>query len=209
MTRPRVPDDKRQRTARACDSCKRRKQKFPTIECRDMHVTPNMRSNPDVRPVHARTGENCLFWLQQTAPSEAKLMRCNGLHPCNTCIKRNLICDYTDGRGPAKLMSVHATSPTGLSNASDSVDTIAATSSREATLETSPKKATKKAKSVRQAKRRSRGKASRSPNAHEVCSVSEEGDESSRRSTGSESDEEAEIIGHIRMLQDPMERLRK
>lgn len=27
MTRPRVPDDKRQRTARACDSCKRRKQK--------------------------------------------------------------------------------------------------------------------------------------------------------------------------------------
>ena len=27
MTRPRVPDDKRQRTAQACDSCKRRKQK--------------------------------------------------------------------------------------------------------------------------------------------------------------------------------------
>ncbi|UKZ63446.1 uncharacterized protein TrAtP1_004676 [Trichoderma atroviride] len=158
MTRPRVPDDKRQRTARACDSCKRRKQK------------------------------------------------CNGLHPCNTCIKRNLICDYTDGRGPAKLMSVHATSPTGQSNASDSVDTVAATSSREATLETSPKKATKQGKPVRQAKRRSRGKAKRSPNVHEACSVSE-GDESSRQSTGSESDEEAEIIGHIRMLQDPMERL--
>ncbi|KAM0454630.1 hypothetical protein ACHAO4_004438 [Trichoderma viride] len=158
MTRPRVPDDKRQRTARACDSCKRRKQK------------------------------------------------CNGLHPCNTCIKRNLKCDYTDGRGPAKLMSVHATSPTGQSNASDSVDTVAATSSREATLETSPRKAPKQGKSVRQAKRRSRGKAKRSPNVHEVCSVSE-GDESSRQSTGSESDEEAEIIGHIRMLQDPMERL--
>jgi hypothetical protein len=34
MTRPKVPDDKRQRTAQACDSCKRRKQKvgcvFPT-----------------------------------------------------------------------------------------------------------------------------------------------------------------------------------
>lgn len=27
MTRPKVPDDKRQRTAQACDSCKRRKQK--------------------------------------------------------------------------------------------------------------------------------------------------------------------------------------
>lgn len=134
--------------------------------------------------------------------------KCNGLHPCNTCIKRNLKCDYTDGRGPAKLMSVHATSPTGLSNASDSVDTVAATSSREATLETSPRKAPKQGKSVRQAKRRSRGKAKRSPNVHEVCSVSE-GDESSRQSTGSESDEEAEIIGHIRMLQDPMERLRK
>ncbi|KAL7900991.1 fungal-specific transcription factor domain-containing protein [Trichoderma sp. TUCIM 5745] len=103
-------------------------------------------------------------------------------------------------------MSAHATSPTGLSNASDSVDTVAGTSSREATLETSPKKATKQAKSARQAKRRSRGKASRSPNVHKAYSVSE-GDESSRQSTGSESDEEAEIIGNIRMLQDPMERL--
>lgn len=55
---------------------------FPTIECRDMHVTPNMRSNPDVRPVHARTGETCLFWLQQTAPSEAKLMRVSCLRCC-------------------------------------------------------------------------------------------------------------------------------
>lgn len=27
MTRPKVDDDKRQRTAQACDSCKRRKQK--------------------------------------------------------------------------------------------------------------------------------------------------------------------------------------
>jgi hypothetical protein len=27
MTRPKVPDDKRQRTAQACDTCKRRKQK--------------------------------------------------------------------------------------------------------------------------------------------------------------------------------------
>ncbi|GFP52208.1 hypothetical protein TASIC1_0001036000 [Trichoderma asperellum] len=105
-------------------------------------------------------------------------------------------------------MSVHATSPTGQSNASDSVDTVAATPSREATLETSPKRAAKHGKSVRQVKRRSRGKESRSPNVHEVCSVSE-GDESSRQSTGSETDEEAEVIGQIRMLQDPLKRLRK
>ncbi|KAK3302021.1 uncharacterized protein B0T15DRAFT_404011 [Chaetomium strumarium] len=31
MTRPKVPDDKRQRTAQACDSCKRRKQKVGSI----------------------------------------------------------------------------------------------------------------------------------------------------------------------------------
>ena len=33
MTRPRVPDDKRQRTAQACDSCKRRKQKVSLNVC--------------------------------------------------------------------------------------------------------------------------------------------------------------------------------
>ncbi|KAI0128610.1 fungal-specific transcription factor domain-containing protein [Xylariales sp. AK1849] len=47
MTRPKVDPDKRQRTACACDSCKRRKQK------------------------------------------------CNGINPCNTCIKRHLPCVYT------------------------------------------------------------------------------------------------------------------
>ncbi|KAK2741991.1 hypothetical protein CKAH01_01418 [Colletotrichum kahawae] len=32
MTRPKVPEDKRQRTAQACDTCKRRKQKVsPTF----------------------------------------------------------------------------------------------------------------------------------------------------------------------------------
>ncbi|KAJ0108603.1 hypothetical protein J7T55_015037 [Diaporthe amygdali] len=51
MTRPKVPDDKRIRTAQACESCKRRKQK------------------------------------------------CNGLKPCNTCTKRNLVCDYLPGHG--------------------------------------------------------------------------------------------------------------
>ncbi|KAL7939006.1 fungal-specific transcription factor domain-containing protein [Trichoderma chlorosporum] len=158
MTRPRVPDDKRQRTARACDSCKRRKQK------------------------------------------------CNGLHPCNTCIKRNLICDYTDGRGPAKLMAVHTTSPTQFSNASDSVDAVGATPAREATIEASPKRVSKQTKPARQARRRSQGKEKYSRNAYEASSVSE-GDESARQSTPSESDEEIEVIGQIRMLQDHMKRL--
>lgn len=31
MPRPKVPDDKRQRIAQACDSCKRRKQKVRTF----------------------------------------------------------------------------------------------------------------------------------------------------------------------------------
>ncbi|KAI3539220.1 hypothetical protein CPAR01_15239 [Colletotrichum paranaense] len=31
MTRPKVPDDKRQRTAQACDTCKRRKQKVSIL----------------------------------------------------------------------------------------------------------------------------------------------------------------------------------
>ncbi|KAH0527899.1 hypothetical protein TsFJ059_002822 [Trichoderma semiorbis] len=103
-------------------------------------------------------------------------------------------------------MAVHTTSPTGQSNASDSVDAVGATPVREATLETSPKRASKQAKAARQAKRRSQGKEKYSRNAYEVSSVSE-GDESVRQSTASESDEEAEVIGQIRMLQDPMKRL--
>ncbi|KAL2271769.1 hypothetical protein VTJ83DRAFT_1140 [Remersonia thermophila] len=53
MTRPKVPDDKRQRTAQACDSCKRRKQKCnglkpcQTCERRKLtcSYTPNNNSN--------------------------------------------------------------------------------------------------------------------------------------------------------------------
>lgn len=60
MTRPKVPDDKRIRTAQACESCKRRKQK------------------------------------------------CNGLKPCNTCTKRNFVCEYQAPNGH----TVAASSPT-------------------------------------------------------------------------------------------------
>ncbi len=36
MTRPKVDPDKRQRTAQACDSCKRRKQKVKTVTVIDL-----------------------------------------------------------------------------------------------------------------------------------------------------------------------------
>jgi hypothetical protein len=99
-------------------------------------------------------------------------------------------------------MAVHATSPTGQSLASDSVDTIGATPVHEATLEASPKRSPKQARSARQAKRKEKY----SRHSYDVSSVSE-GDESFRNSTASETDEEAEVIGQIRMLQDPMKRL--
>ncbi|KAK4043233.1 fungal-specific transcription factor domain-containing protein [Parachaetomium inaequale] len=72
MTRPKVPDDKRQRTAQACDSCKRRKQK------------------------------------------------CNGMKPCQTCLRRKLMCCYTP------------------SNASDHVADSAASPTKRRHLDTSP-----------------------------------------------------------------------
>lgn len=105
-------------------------------------------------------------------------------------------------------MAAHATSPPEQSLASDSVDTIGATPVQEASLEASPKRSPKQARSARQAKRRSQGKERYSRHAYDVSSVSE-GDESFRNSTASETDEEAEVIGQIRMLQDPMKRLRK
>ncbi|KAL2258128.1 hypothetical protein VTK26DRAFT_8686 [Humicola hyalothermophila] len=64
MTRPKVPDDKRQRTAQACDSCKRRKQK------------------------------------------------CNGLKPCQTCLKRKLMCCYTPNNASDHVADDSAASPT-------------------------------------------------------------------------------------------------
>lgn len=135
MARPRVPDEKRQRTARACDCCKRRKQKvsvtsyqsfffiqfehpetwaphsflytprhahtskkeqrdfcfaalfallpiltfqFPTIECRDMHVTPNMCFASRSTGSSCEKSQNSLLQLQRTIPSEAKRMRVSG-----------------------------------------------------------------------------------------------------------------------------------
>ena len=40
MTRPKVPDDKRQRTAQACDMCKRRKQKVSELSFRVCSLPP-------------------------------------------------------------------------------------------------------------------------------------------------------------------------
>ncbi|KAL2019666.1 hypothetical protein VTK56DRAFT_9285 [Thermocarpiscus australiensis] len=64
MTRPKVPDDKRQRTAQACDSCKRRKQK------------------------------------------------CNGLKPCQTCLRRKLTCCYTPNNASDYVTDESSGSPT-------------------------------------------------------------------------------------------------
>ncbi|OLN94013.1 hypothetical protein CCHL11_03453 [Colletotrichum chlorophyti] len=50
MTRPKVPFDKRQRTAQACDTCKRRKQKVSS------HFLP-------LTPQHHRSPVDCLAFL--------------------------------------------------------------------------------------------------------------------------------------------------
>ncbi|KAK8026896.1 fungal specific transcription factor domain-containing protein [Apiospora marii] len=74
MTRPKVDPDKRQRTACACDSCKRRKQKVsrPSSSCRSISEKLAL----------------CAWNLSQA-------FRCNGQKPCNTCTKRQLPCVYT------------------------------------------------------------------------------------------------------------------
>ncbi|KAK4157989.1 fungal-specific transcription factor domain-containing protein [Chaetomidium leptoderma] len=90
MTRPKVPDDKRQRTAQACDSCKRRKQK------------------------------------------------CNGLKPCQTCLRRKLMCCYTpssasdhvadSSASPTKRRHID-TSPPSISSALETSEASASASS--------------------------------------------------------------------------------
>ncbi|KAL5116861.1 hypothetical protein ACEQ8H_005213 [Pleosporales sp. CAS-2024a] len=77
MTRPKVPPDQRQRTAQACESCKRRKQKASPDPCC---------ACPAVRAAV----------LPQPPPTSIATLDCNGLCPCNTCDKRKFICIYTD-----------------------------------------------------------------------------------------------------------------
>lgn len=116
MTRPKVDPDKRQRTAQACDSCKRRKQKvceLPSLprsrsaagiiglffpECR-MEEPPI--PVPDIpHPTHPPG-------LLDSA--DTPRLQCNGHCPCNTCEKRNLTCTFgssepgsADDQSPSK-----------------------------------------------------------------------------------------------------------
>lgn len=59
MTRPKVPDDKRQRTAQACETCKRRKQK--------------VRVQAEVARVSAKPVVDCHQWMA-TSPLSLKML---------------------------------------------------------------------------------------------------------------------------------------
>ncbi|KAL1897713.1 hypothetical protein Sste5346_004021 [Sporothrix stenoceras] len=70
MSRQKVPDDKRQRTAQACDYCKRRKQKVCKV----------------------KQGQGQGSWDGHAI--------CNGTKPCSTCTKKSVTCTYATGVGP-------------------------------------------------------------------------------------------------------------
>ncbi|KAI2642523.1 hypothetical protein GGS21DRAFT_486344 [Xylaria nigripes] len=92
MTRPKVDPDKRQRTAQACDSCKRRKQKVSQMNVLRLFLHRAYMVMPCrseiVNPYHPPMIPN---FLTNATPSGA----CNGLKPCNTCTKRQLQCLYS------------------------------------------------------------------------------------------------------------------
>ncbi|KAF6834286.1 hypothetical protein CMUS01_06217 [Colletotrichum musicola] len=69
MTRPKVPEDKRQRTAQACDTCKRRKQKVSVT------FSSHIPCLPPSEPTGSRAGT-------QMIPSP----RAHSFFPCSDCI---------------------------------------------------------------------------------------------------------------------------
>ncbi|CAH0049149.1 unnamed protein product [Clonostachys solani] len=94
MTRPKVPEERRQRTAQACDTCKRRKQKhhgrvitrvFSSVEA------PLVQSYMDLAVVMAQYPR---IYPQEKSVTKPR-PNCNGLKPCSTCVKRSSICQYT------------------------------------------------------------------------------------------------------------------
>lgn len=82
MTRPKVPEDKRQRTAQACDTCKRRKQKVsPTFvfHTTSLSATINFSRNPigldfchDPLPLPSSLFLPCLYRLFYPSPLSSK-----------------------------------------------------------------------------------------------------------------------------------------
>ncbi|KUI60097.1 hypothetical protein VP1G_07343 [Cytospora mali] len=172
MTRPKVPDDKRIRTAQACESCKRRKQK------------------------------------------------CNGLKPCNTCTKRNLVCDYLANQGHG-----HSTSSNGgqstiiVSGSSPAKRGRLTPDTVQSAEEPGPKRANSGAtQPIPTSSHRVLGTTESSrilglptpippPSIPGQPAREPELEAHTRQSTGSGADEVAEVYTETRMLQDPTGRL--
>lgn len=173
MTRPKVPDDKRIRTAQACESCKRRKQK------------------------------------------------CNGLKPCNTCTKRNLVCDYLNGQGHGHSSSNGGQNTIVVSGSSPSKrrrstpDTIESAERPDSKRANSGDTQTALASSHQASdtateSSRMLGLATPvppPPSIHSQPAREPEFESHSRQSTTSGGDEVAEVYTETRMLQDPTGRL--
>ena len=98
MTRPRVDPEKRQRTANACDSCKRRKQKVCSIPC-----IPLLLHLP----------------IESAAYPASHSNQCDGSQPCNTCAKRNFECIYAIGEQDLEGSASSQTSPKRLRRDTD------------------------------------------------------------------------------------------
>ena len=98
MTRPRVDPEKRQRTANACDSCKRRKQKVCSIPC-----VPFLLHLP----------------IRSAAYPVSHSNQCDGSQPCNTCAKRNFECIYAIGEQNLEVSTSLQTSPKRLRRDTD------------------------------------------------------------------------------------------
>ncbi|KAG0646782.1 Filamentous growth regulator 27 [Hyphodiscus hymeniophilus] len=123
MTRPKVDPDKRQRTAQACDSCKRRKQKVSTIRARNIYSKLCCRVQSCANHPSVWTSRTAYRFAQKTSLSNPRtlwrshaaleyspfisslldllcsrmltlLIKCNGSKPCNTCSKRGSTCMY-------------------------------------------------------------------------------------------------------------------
>jgi ribosomal protein L37AE/L43A len=173
MTRPRVPDDKRQRTAQACDSCKRRKQK------------------------------------------------CNGLNPCQTCVKRRLTCAYTPNNAADHNVGESAGSPTKRRHIETSPQSISAT--LDSSVTSPPQRSANEIKHLWDEvpvgqSRKGASSVSTSTGPHPPTSsghdharkgsMSEQGTQPDTSHTNGQA-EEATIYTETRMLQDQTGRLRR
>ncbi|KEY70244.1 hypothetical protein S7711_04353 [Stachybotrys chartarum IBT 7711] len=167
MTRPKVPEEKRQRTAQACDICKRRKQK------------------------------------------------CNGKRPCASCFKKNLSCEYN-----ANILSSHGMDEATLSPSKrrlldDALDlsTVRVPGFQPANRPAASRLDSRTLSAPANSPTLGGGapatnSANRSPLSQRHGSFQATGaDFRTRQTPASDADEEAELVGQTRMLQDPKGRL--